>query len=103
MRHVVHDDTRRNFIKRSELRVWTEINQRRAEDSESLMVERGAFNHVLAGLPVGVPEGAEPVRERERERDRPIDPAAGVGPIDPAAGVGPIDLDPEEVAIPLTS
>ena len=66
MRHVVHDDTRRNVIKRSELRAWTEINQRRAEDSESLMVERGAINHVLAGLPVGVPEGAEPVRERER-------------------------------------
>ena len=55
----------RNVIKRSELRAWTEINQRRAEDSESLMVERGAINHVLAGLPVGVPEGAEPVRERE--------------------------------------
>ena len=101
MRHVVHDDTRRNVIKSSELRAWTEINQRRAEDSESLMVERGAINHVLAGLPGGVPEGAGPVRERER--DRPIDPAAGVGPIDPAAGVGPIDLDPEEVAIPLAS
>ena len=65
MRHVVHDDTRRNVIKRSELRAWTEMNQRRAEDSESLMVERGAINHVLAGLPVGVPEGADPVRERE--------------------------------------
>ena len=39
------------------------MNQRRAEDSESLMIERGAINHVLAGLPVGVPEGAEPVTD----------------------------------------
>ena len=58
------------------------------------------MNHVLAGLPVGFPEGAETVGEKER--DRPTDFAAGVGPIDPAAGVGPIGLDPEEVAIPLT-
>ena len=92
MRHVVNDDTRRGVIKRSELRAWTELNQRRAENSDFLRFERGAVNHVLAGLPSGAPEGAEPVRESEVEK-----------PVDPAAGVGPIDLDPEEVAIPLTS
>ena len=63
-------------IKRSELRAWTERDQRRAEYSESLMVECGTVNHVLAGLPLGAPEGAElvgeDVRERERERDRLI-------------------------------
>ena len=92
MRRVVNDDTRRGVIKRSELRAWTELNQRRAENSDFLRFERGAVNHVLAGLPSGAPEGAEPVGESEVEK-----------PVDPAAGVGPIDLDPEEVAIPLTS
>ena len=92
MRHVVNDDTRRGVIKRSELRAWTELNQRRAGNSDFLRFERGAVNHVLAGLPSGAPEGAEPVGESEVEK-----------PVDPAAGVGPIDLDPEEVAIPLTS
>ena len=92
VRRVVNDDTRRGVIKRSELRAWTELNQRRAENSDFLRFERGAVNHVLAGLPSGAPEGAEPVGESEVEK-----------PVDPAAGVGPIDLDPEEVAIPLTS
>ena len=92
MRHVVNDDTRRGVIKRSELRAWTELNQRRAENSDYLRFARGAVNHVLAGLPSGAPEGAEPVGESEVEK-----------PVDPAADVGPIDLDPEELAIPLTS
>ena len=100
VRHVVNDDTRRGVIKRSELRAWTELNQRRAENSDFLrfrsgeasVLQRGAVNHVLAGLPSGAPEGAEPVGESEVEK-----------PVDSAAGVGPIDLDPEEVAIPLTS
>ena len=100
VRHVVNDDTRRGVIKRSELRAWTELNQRRSENSDFLrfgsseasVLQRGAVNHVLAGLPSGAPEGAEPVGESEVEK-----------PVDSAAGVGPIDLDPEEVAIPLTS
>ena len=100
VRHVVNDDTRRGVIKRSELRAWTELNQRRAENSDFLrfrsgeasVLQRGAVNHVLAGLPSGAPEGAEPVGESEVEK-----------PVDSAAGVGAIDLDPEEVAIPLTS
>ena len=100
VRHVVNDDTRRSVIKRSELRAWTKLNQRRAENSDFLrfgsgeasLLQRGAVNHVLAGLPSGAPEGAEPVGESEVEK-----------PVDSAAGVGPIDLDPEEVAIPLTS
>ena len=100
VRHVVNDDTRRGVIKRSELRAWTELNQRRAENSDFLrfgsreasVLQRGAVNHVLAGLPSGAPEGAEPVGESEVEKT-----------VDSAAGVGPIDLDPEEVAIPLTS
>ena len=61
VRHVVNDDTRRGVIKRSELRAWTELNQRRAENSDYLRFERGAVNHVLAGLPSGAPERAEPV------------------------------------------
>ena len=100
VRHVVNDDTRRGVIKRSELRAWTELNQRRAENSDFLrfgsseasVLQRGAVNHVLAGLPSGAPEGAESVGESEVEK-----------PVDSAAGVGPIDLDPEEVAIPLRS
>ena len=63
MRHVVNDDTRRGVIKRSELRAWTELNQRRAENSDFLrfrsgeasVLQRGAVNHVLAGLPSGAP------------------------------------------------
>ena len=39
--HVVHDDSRRFVIKRSELRAWTERDQLRVEYSESLMVECG--------------------------------------------------------------
>ena len=31
MRHVVNDDIRRGVIKRSELRAWTELNQRLSE------------------------------------------------------------------------
>ena len=69
VRHVVHDDSRRFVIKRSELRAWAERDQLRAEYSESLMVERGTVNHVLAGLPVGAPEGAELVGEDVRERE----------------------------------
>ena len=99
VRHVVNEDTRGGVIQ-SELRAWTELNQRRAENSDFLrfrsgeasVLQRGAVNHVLAGLPSGALEGAEPVGESEVEK-----------PVDSAAGVGPIDLDPEEVAIPLTS
>ena len=79
VRHVVNDDTRRGVIKRSELRAWTELNQRRAENSDFLrfrsgeasVLQRGAVNHVLAGLPSGAPEGAEPVGESEVEK--PVD------------------------------
>ena len=77
MKHIVHDDARWFVVKRSQLRAWIEKAHERAEDSEYLTAVRGAVSHVLAGLPVEAPEGAESADENVRER--PVDPAAGVG------------------------